>query len=79
MVEEIKLSSLHIGQKAEVVGIRGSGSSRKRMIDMGMTRGTEVEVLGKAPLGDPIEFRLKGYHLSLRKAEADQILVNIIE
>ena len=45
------------------------------MIDMGMTKGTRVEVIRKAPMGDPVEFRVKGYHLTLRKAEADLILV----
>lgn len=77
MEREVPLSALEIGQKAVISGILGKGSARKRMIDMGMTRGSVVEVVRKAPMGDPIDFRVKGYHLTLRKTEADQIMVTI--
>ena len=70
-----KLTEMEVGQAAVIVKVNGVGAARRRMIDMGMTKGTTVAVIRKAPMGDPIEFRLKGYNLSLRKAEADLILV----
>ncbi len=70
-----KLTEIEIGQAAVIVKVNGAGAARRRMIDMGMTKGSRVEVIRKAPMGDPVEFRVKGYHLTLRKAEADLILV----
>ena len=74
-----KLTEMEVGQAAVIVKVNGVGAARRRMIDMGMTKGTKVAVIRKAPMGDPIEFRLKGYNLSLRKAEADLILVETEE
>jgi ferrous iron transport protein A len=61
------------GQKVRVVKLHGQGPIRRRLMDMGLIRGTAVEVRKVAPLGDPIEVRLRGYELSLRKADVDII------
>jgi Fe2+ transport system protein FeoA len=75
MSEAIPLSRLKPGQRAVVVRIGGNGQVRRRYLEMGFVRGEEVSVERVAPLGDPIEYRLKGYHLSLRRAGAENILV----
>lgn len=62
-------------RRCRVVGIRASGALRKRVLAMGMLPGVEVETLQSAPLGDPTEYRVKGYCLSLRRAEASLIEV----
>ncbi|MBZ0288898.1 MAG: ferrous iron transport protein A [Anaerolineae bacterium] len=64
------LDELALGTKAVVVRVGGEGELRRRLMDMGITRGVEIEVLKVAPMGDPIEYQLRGYHLSLRKSEA---------
>ncbi len=69
------LTSLKRGGKASILSIAGSGGIRRRLLDMGVTAGTVVEVERVAPLGDPIEIKVKGYHLTLRKEEADRISV----
>jgi len=69
------LDSLKPGAKASIVRTGGSGPVRRRLLDMGATGGTIVEVERVAPLGDPIEVKIKGYHLTLRKEEAQQITV----
>ncbi|MCK9276732.1 MAG: ferrous iron transport protein A [Methanoculleus sp.] len=61
--------------RCRVAGIRASGALRKRVLAMGMVPGAEVEVVRAAPLGDPMEYRVKGYCLSLRRAEASLIEV----
>ncbi|MCK4614429.1 MAG: ferrous iron transport protein A [Thermoplasmata archaeon] len=76
MENEQNLSELVPGEKGVIARIEGEGATRRRLMAMGMTTGTRVEVIRKAPLGDPIDFMVKGYHLSLRKAEAEQIIVN---
>jgi ferrous iron transport protein A len=73
------LDTLETGQKARVIHVKGGGSSRKRLLDMGMVPGTVLSVTKKAPLGDPVDFKLKGYNLSLRKQEAEMIVVEILE
>lgn len=73
------LNMLETGQKARVIQVRGRGSSRKRLLDMGMVPGTVLSVTKKAPLGDPVDFKLKGYNLSLRKAEAEAVVVEVLE
>jgi len=67
----------HIGLACQcrVAGVRASGALRKRVLAMGLVPGAEVEVLQAAPLGDPTEYRVKGYCLSLRRAEASLIEV----
>ena len=73
MTEIRTLAQLQPGQKARVKKVGGQGAVRRRLMDMGMVSGVEVELLKAAPLGDPLEYRLRGYNLSLRKAEAQVI------
>lgn len=63
------------GERAKVVGIDGEGDSMRRLMDLGLLRGTTIEVVRTAPLGDPIELKLRGFMLTLRRAEAEQITV----
>ena len=71
------LDKLKPGQKARVVRVGSNGPIKRRIADMGVIRGTAVEVVRIAPLGDPIEVQVKGYRLSLRKGEAAQIAVEL--
>ena len=72
------LRSLEPGAKAKVTRLSGKGAVRRRIMDMGIVPGTTVEVEKVAPLGDPIEVKVKGYHLSLRKEEAVNIFVEVV-
>ncbi|HOK08345.1 MAG TPA: FeoA family protein [Candidatus Hydrogenedens sp.] len=75
-----RLSDLKEGQLAKVIGIRGGPPTyRKRLLDLGLTPGTEVKVSREAPLGDPIEIELKGYFLALRRKDAWHILVEPLQ
>ncbi len=67
------LSQLSIGEKRKVKAVRGEGVVRRRLFDMGITPGAEIYLRKKAPLGDPIEISIRGYELTLRKAEAAQV------
>ncbi len=69
------LSSLNPGAKAIVREVRIPVQHRARILEMGLLVGTPIEIVRFAPLGDPIELKVRGYHLSLRRHEADQILV----
>ena len=71
----MKLTELKIGQKAKIVSINTKGLIRRRLMDMGVIAGTVIEVEKVAPLGDPIDIVIKNYHLSLRKTEAETIIV----
>jgi Fe2+ transport system protein FeoA len=71
----MNLSELREGQTASIVRIQGEGPFRRRLLEMGFLRGTEVYVEKYAPLKDPIELILKGYHVSLRVGEAAHIQV----
>ena len=62
-----------------VAKIRGEGAFRRRIMDMGITKGSEIYVRKVAPLGDPVEITIRGYELSLRKADADSIDVTVKE
>ena len=64
------------GSTVTVRRIEGEGATRRRIMDMGITKGTDVFVRKVAPLGDPIEVTVRGYELSLRKADAEKILVD---
>ena len=64
------------GKTVTVRRVEGEGATRRRIMDMGITRGAEVFVRKVAPLGDPIEVTVRGYELSLRKADAERILVD---
>jgi len=72
------LNEMTPGKKGRILKIAGRGMIKKRIIDMGMVPGTEVEMERYAPLGDPIEIKVKGYHLSLRKEDASLILIELI-
>jgi Fe2+ transport system protein FeoA len=76
---EMRLSDLELGQKGVVVRIGGSGAVRRRIMDMGIVRGSKIRVVRRAPLGDPVEFELRDYNLSLRKREAENIYVSLEE
>lgn len=67
------LRQVKIGETVKVVKLHGEGVVKRRIMDMGLTRGTEVYVRKVAPLGDPIEVTVRGYELSLRKADAEMI------
>ena len=63
------------GETVRVVKVHGEGALRRRLLDMGITKGTQINVLKTAPLGDPIEVTVRGYELSLRRAEGEIIEV----
>ena len=65
-----------IGETVTVVKVGGEGAVKRRIMDMGITKGVEIFVRKVAPLGDPIEVNVRGYELSLRKADAENIMVN---
>lgn len=69
------LREVSIGETVTVTGLRGKGAVRRRIMDMGITRGTSVYVRKVAPLGDPLEVTVRNYELSLRKADAEMIEV----
>lgn len=69
------LKEAKIGETVRVVKIHGEGAIKRRIMDMGLTKGIEVYIRKVAPLGDPIEVTVRGYELSLRKADAEQIEV----
>jgi ferrous iron transport protein A len=69
------LTSLEVGQRAIVTEIKIPAEHRGRILEMGLLVGTPVELVRFAPLGDPVEIKVRGYNLSLRKHEAEQILV----
>ena len=72
---KITLDQLTPGQLARVKRIGGEGAIRRRLMDMGITSGVEIAVIKTSPFGDPVEYLLRGYHLSLRKSEAQMIEV----
>lgn len=69
------LKETSVGETVKVVKLNGSGSIKRRIMDMGITKGVDVFVRKVAPLGDPVEVTVRGYELSLRKADAEMIEV----
>ena len=69
------LREVQVGETAKVVKLHGEGAVKRRIMDMGITRGTSLKVRKVAPLGDPIEITVRGYDLSIRKADAEMIEV----
>jgi ferrous iron transport protein A len=69
------LRDIKVGQATTVVKLHGEGAVRRRIMDMGITKGVEIFVRKVAPLGDPIEINVRGYELSLRKADAEMVEV----
>lgn len=72
----LSLREIGCGQSVSVVKVHGEGAVRRRIMDMGITKGTNIFVRKVAPLGDPIEVTVRGYELSLRKADAQMIEVD---
>ena len=71
----MKLHELKVGQSGKITKVGGEGALRLRFLDMGIIPRTEVKLMKRAPMGDPIEIRLRGYELTLRKDEAEWIEV----
>ena len=69
------LKAVRIGETVKVVKLHGEGAVKRRIMDMGLTKGVQVNVRKVAPLGDPIEVTVRGYELSIRKADAEMIEV----
>jgi Fe2+ transport system protein FeoA len=77
--DAMKLSQVREGQRAKIVHVGGNGALRRRLLEMGLLKGTDLYVEKYAPLKDPMELIVKGYHVSLRVEEAAQILVDPLE
>lgn len=67
------LDQVKIGESVEIVKIHGTSLIKRRIMDMGMTKRTQIQIVKYAPLGDPIELKVRGYQLSIRKADAKNI------
>ena len=67
------LREVKVGETATVVKLHGEGATKRRIMDMGLTKGTEVYIRKVAPLGDPVKITIRGYELSIRKADAELI------
>ncbi|HHX71979.1 MAG TPA: ferrous iron transport protein A [Clostridiales bacterium] len=76
---QLTLKDLLPGEKGRVISIGSAGPVRRRLVDMGITPGTVILLRKLAPLGDPMEVNLRGYELSLRKNEAEQVIIEKIE
>ncbi len=76
---EKKLSEFSLLEKGVVIKMEGEGRLRRRLFDMGITPGAEIFLRKKAPLGDPIEIRIRGYELTLRKSEAELVILKVKE
>ncbi|OPJ54787.1 FeoA family protein [Alkalithermobacter paradoxus] len=75
----IPLSELPIGERAQVLNLLSLGSSRRRMLDLGITQGTIIKALRKSPLGDPVAYDIRGAVIALRSEESSKILVKRID
>ena len=75
----MRLAELTVGTEASVTAVSGTGSFRRRLLELGILPGTRVEVIGVAPLGDPLELLVRGSSLSIRRAEAASVEVTPIE
>jgi ferrous iron transport protein A len=74
----LSLNQLRVGQRARVQAIDGDDALVQRLLEMGLLEGEEIEVVGFAPLGDPIEIHLRDYRLSLRRSEAARVAVDLL-
>ena len=72
-----RLDQFEIGESGEIIKVEGEGRIRRRLFDMGVTPGASIVLRKKAALGDPIEIKIRGYELSLRKSEASLILLEV--
>ncbi len=73
------LRDVKVGDTVKVVKLHGEGAIKRRIMDMGITKGTEIYVRKVAPLGDPVELTIRGYELSVRKADAEMVEVEPVE
>ena len=73
------LREVKVGQTAKVVKLTGTGPVKRRIMDMGITKGQTIQVIRVAPLGDPMEITVRNYELSVRKADAEMIEVELVE
>lgn len=74
----LTLDKVDVNEKVRVIGIEGERAVRRRIMDMGITKGTEIEIVRIAPLGDPIDVKVRGYQLSIRMEDASNIDVELI-
>jgi ferrous iron transport protein A len=74
---QVPLNQLQVGQRARIEAVDGTDTLAQRLLEMGLLEGEEIEVVGFAPLGDPMEIRLRDYRLSLRRREAARITVTL--
>ena len=74
---EVKLSDFKIGNEGVIKIVNGEGKLRRRLFDMGVTPGAKIELIKKAPLGDPLEVHIRNYVLTLRKSEAALIIMEV--
>lgn len=72
-----RLDEFSIGETGQIVKVEGEGRIRRRLFDMGVTPGASILLRKKAPLGDPIEIKIRGYELTLRKSEANLIILEV--
>jgi len=72
------LDDVNPGETCKVIKLNDTGHTRRRILDMGITRGAEITVTKIAPLGDPIDMTVRGYHLSLRRSDCSQIEVEAV-
>ncbi len=72
-----KLNEFNVGESGKVVKVEGQGAIRRRLFDMGVTPSAEIVLRKKAPLGDPLEVTIRGYELTLRKSEAEQVYMEV--
>jgi ferrous iron transport protein A len=77
MTEGLRLNELKPGEGARIHDVEGNDAVAMRLMEMGLTDGEEIKCIGFAPLGDPIEYLVRGYRVSLRKAEARRIRVEV--
>ena len=75
----MNLREVQVGQSAKVIKVHGEGAVRRRIMDMGITRGQTIRVVKVAPLGDPMEITVRNYELSVRKADCEMIEVELLE
>ena len=78
-VSDMTLKDIKVGHRAKVIKVNGEGAIKRRIMDMGITKGVEIYVRKVAPLGDPMELFVRGYELSLRKADAQMIDVEPVQ
>lgn len=77
-MDELSLNDAKPGYEGRVIRIGGGGETKKRLLDMGLVRGAKIKVIRTAPMGDPVEFEIRGYRLTLRKNDAEAVIVGDI-